>query len=125
MAFTALNSSALKEEGSLEMKTKRVVKLVVIAFALLICMSNRQCLGQTVYTAEEVAEHASTDDLWVVLDGKVYDITSWLPQHPGGAAVLLRYPGLEFEERFLRKHGSNSERQYAILETLYIGDLAA
>jgi cytochrome b involved in lipid metabolism len=106
------------------METKRVVNLVVIALALLICTSNRSCLGQTVYTAEEVAEHASADDLWVVLDGKVYDITSWLPQHPGGAAVLLGNPGLDFEEAFLRKHGRNPERQYAILETLYIGDLA-
>jgi len=107
------------------METKRVVNLVVIAFALLICMSNRYCLGQTMYTAAEVAEHDSADDLWVVLDGKVYDITSWLPRHPGGAGVLLSNPGLEFEEKFLRKHGSNPERQYAILETLYIGDLAA
>jgi L-lactate dehydrogenase (cytochrome) len=41
----------------------------------------------------EVAKHNSKDSCWIVLDSNVYDITSFLTQHPGGAAILLKQAG--------------------------------
>lgn len=37
------------------------------------------------YTMEEVARHCRPDDMWVVIDGEVYDVTQWLASHPGGS----------------------------------------
>ncbi|EFW98769.1 mitochondrial fmn-dependent dehydrogenase [Grosmannia clavigera kw1407] len=42
---------------------------------------------------DEIARHASADDLWVVVDGAVYDLTEFAPRHPGGTAVLQQYAG--------------------------------
>jgi L-lactate dehydrogenase (cytochrome) len=44
-------------------------------------------------TGEEVAKHNSKDSCWVVIESTVYDVTRFLPQHPGGPAKLLKYAG--------------------------------
>jgi L-lactate dehydrogenase (cytochrome) len=35
-------------------------------------------------SVQEVQKHASDDDLWLVVDGNVYDLTEFAPEHPGG-----------------------------------------
>ncbi|RFU26456.1 hypothetical protein B7463_g9891, partial [Scytalidium lignicola] len=42
---------------------------------------------------QEVAKHNSRKSCWVVIKGKVYDLTSFLNDHPGGANSILRYGG--------------------------------
>lgn len=34
-------------------------------------------------TLAEVAQHNKADDLWIVVAGKVYDVTKFLSEHPG------------------------------------------
>jgi cytochrome b involved in lipid metabolism len=36
----------------------------------------------------EVRKHNKASDGWVVLYGKVYDVTSYINQHPGGRVLL-------------------------------------
>lgn len=36
-------------------------------------------------SASEVAKHATPDDCWILVNGKVYDLTKFAPNHPGGA----------------------------------------
>ena len=52
------------------------------------------------YSAAEVAGHAAKDDCWVVIRGKVYDLSLWLASHPGGPAVLLKHAGGDATEMF-------------------------
>jgi cytochrome b involved in lipid metabolism len=40
------------------------------------------------YTATEVAGHADSTSCWLILDNKVYDVTTFIPKHPGGEAIL-------------------------------------
>lgn len=41
----------------------------------------------------EVSKHNTKRSCWIVVDSKVYDVTPFLRQHPGGETVLLRQAG--------------------------------
>ena len=35
------------------------------------------------FTLEEISKHSSSDDCWIIVKGKVYDVTDFLNEHPG------------------------------------------
>lgn len=37
-------------------------------------------------SAEQIAQHNTAKDLWIVIEDQVWDMTDFAPQHPGGAA---------------------------------------
>lgn len=43
---------------------------------------------KTSISVEEVSKHNSLEDLWVVVDGIVYDLTEFAPEHPGGVESM-------------------------------------
>lgn len=45
-------------------------------------------------TSAELQEHASHKDCWLAIHGKVYDITNYLVDHPGGDDVMLEHAGM-------------------------------
>ncbi|KIP11351.1 hypothetical protein PHLGIDRAFT_124991 [Phlebiopsis gigantea 11061_1 CR5-6] len=46
-----------------------------------------------VFTGEEVAQHNTRESCWIIVHGKVYDVSEFLPDHPGGAKIILKYAG--------------------------------
>ena len=44
-------------------------------------------------TRAEVAVHNTRSSCWVVIQGKAYDVTSFIDSHPGGGAAILNYAG--------------------------------
>ncbi|KAK3636627.1 hypothetical protein LTR56_014100 [Elasticomyces elasticus] len=52
------------------------------------------------YTYEDVQQHRSTDSCWVVLYGSVYDVTPFLPSHPGGSKIILQLAGTDATEEY-------------------------
>lgn len=47
-----------------------------------------------VVTPEELQDHSSNKDCWLAIHGKVYDITNYLVDHPGGDDVMLEHAGV-------------------------------
>ena len=72
------------------------------------------------YTATEVAEHANGQSCWLILDSKVYDVTTFIGKHPGGEAIL-KGCGKDATKMF-SKHPESAK---AMKEQFYIGDLKA
>ncbi|EGX91753.1 L-lactate ferricytochrome c oxidoreductase [Cordyceps militaris CM01] len=50
--------------------------------------------------AAEVARHNTADSCWVILYGKVYDVTSFLSAHPGGSRIILSLAGQDATEDY-------------------------
>ena len=67
-------------------------------------------------TMSEVANHKTEEDCWVVIGNatnggpKVYDVTSYLDDHPGGAEVLLDVAGSDADMFFEDIGHSNDAR---------------
>ncbi|KAG1681754.1 Cytochrome B5-like protein [Nymphon striatum] len=40
------------------------------------------------YTKDQVSQHCSCEDVWIICDEKVYDVTDYVKVHPGGDAIL-------------------------------------
>ncbi len=51
-------------------------------------------------TMDEAARHNKIDDCWIVMNSKVYDVTSFLHDHPGGADILLDKGGKDATQAF-------------------------
>ena len=51
-----------------------------------------------------MAKHNKKDDCWVIVDGQVLDVTSFLPDHPGGEKAILLYAGRDATEEFNMLH---------------------
>merc|ERR1719329_65738 len=60
--------------------------------------------GDGVITMEEVAKHNTKASCWVVLDGKVLDVTNFLSEHPGGELAILTFAGKDATEEFNMIH---------------------
>lgn len=51
------------------------------------------------YSSHDVSLHNKSDDLWVVVDDKVFDLTNYMNEHPGGkkGSLTIYYP-LAFQD---------------------------
>jgi len=70
-------------------------------------------------TAEEIKAHTSKDSLWILLHGKVYDVTKFLDEHPGGDEVILAEKGTDATEAF--EDVGHSDEARALLPPMLIG----
>lgn len=73
------------------------------------------------YTLLEVSQHNNDKDCWLIINGKVYDVTNYLEEHPGGDEVLLSATGKDATDDFEDAGHSNSARE--TMEEYYIGDI--
>merc|ERR1719491_597442 len=65
------------------------------------------------YTMEDVAKHNTKTDCWVVVNGEVLDVTSFLGDHPGGELAILTFAGKDASEEFNMIHPPDVIPKYA------------
>lgn len=59
------------------------------------------------YTTAEVAAHSSATSCWTIVNGNVYDVTSWISKHPGGAGAIKGMCGVDASDDFNEQHGGD------------------
>lgn len=74
------------------------------------------------YTREEVSHHRYGHDCWMIIHGKVYDVTSVLATHPGGAECLLDCAGVDATAAF--DDVGHSSYAWDALDECLVGELA-
>ncbi|KAL8063202.1 hypothetical protein ABFX02_01G013000 [Erythranthe guttata] len=55
-------------------------------------------------TSEELKTHNKKGDLWISIQGKVYDVSEWVKHHPGGDLPLLHLAGQDATDAFVAFH---------------------
>lgn len=80
---------------------------------------------------QEIAKHNKYSDCWMLISGKVYNITSYFGSHPGGSSTMLPSCGKDATDAFITKdpyatssgggraHSSNA---LSLLANYYIGN---
>jgi cytochrome b involved in lipid metabolism len=88
--------------------------------------SSQTTVDSQTYSGEEVAQHATRTDCWMIIEQKVYDVTEFINSHPGGSAILEGC-GIDATSLFFsRPMGSgtpHSSSAQALLGDYYLGEL--
>ncbi|XP_053201977.1 cytochrome b5-like [Panonychus citri] len=74
-----------------------------------------------IYRLAEVEQHKDRSSTWIVINNSVYDVTSFLEEHPGGEEVLLEKAGGDSTEDFEDVGHSTDARE--LMEKYKIGEL--
>lgn len=82
-------------------------------------------LGMPTFTPQffsmaEIALHAKQGDVWIAIDGKVYDLSGYTGSHPGGAGPMLAMAGRDATDAF---HNYHPAPVYKMLKNFYVGEV--
>ncbi|KAJ9555497.1 hypothetical protein OSB04_010111 [Centaurea solstitialis] len=78
-------------------------------------------LKNMVFNLDDVSLHNNDKDCWVIINARVYDVTNFLNDHPGGNDVLLDVAGKNASEEFEEAgHGSAAR---LMLDEYYVGEV--
>jgi predicted heme/steroid binding protein len=96
--------------GGSQPETKKAKEEVAISSG---AASSPPSSGAKTYTVDEVAAHNKKEDIWVIIDGQVLDVTNFLPDHPGGEKAIILYAGRDATEEFNMLHDPKVIPRYA------------
>lgn len=76
-------------------------------------------------TLADVAKHNTATDCWIVVNGGIYNVTSYIPIHPGGRNRIINQCGTDATVAFETQggRGSHSSRAWTILEKFRVSAL--
>lgn len=76
------------------------------------------------YTAAEVSMHAGESSCWSIVNNKVYDLTSFIGDHPGGDRNIIKICGKDGTSAFNSQH-EGDKKPNATLGGFYLGELSS
>jgi cytochrome b involved in lipid metabolism len=75
------------------------------------------------YTMAQVSANKTAAKCWSVISGNVYDLTTWINAHPGGAGAIISLCGSDGTQDFLAMHRNQSKPE-SRLSAFLLGPLA-
>jgi alkylation response protein AidB-like acyl-CoA dehydrogenase len=66
-------------------------------------------------TRDAVAKHNTPEDMWCIIDHKVYDLSDFVDAHPGGSVVLEQVAGTDATTAFYNLHRQEVLEKYSDL----------
>jgi cytochrome b involved in lipid metabolism len=76
------------------------------------------------YTLADIQQAKTASNCLTTINGKVYNLTNWINQHPGGDMAILSLCGTDGTAAFNNQHG-NQGRPASVLQSYEVGTLAA
>ena len=65
--------------------------------------------GKVDLVASEISKHSTATDCWSIVNGNVYNLTTNVKSHPGGAGVIKNICGRDGSDAFKNQHGSSAK----------------
>lgn len=109
-----------KKLGPWDFRDREVVATARREVLTNLWMPENPWTGSRKVTREELAEHATFEDCWVVINGRVYDFSDWKDHHPGGAFVARMFAGRDASAEFSDFHSKAAVKHMA---HFCVGDL--
>ncbi len=72
------------------------------------------------FSLNDISSHNNSQSCWSAINGKIYDLTTFIDKHPGGAKNILKICGKDGSIAFDAKHGGDP-KQLAMLPAFEIG----
>ncbi|KAL3371857.1 hypothetical protein AABB24_008409 [Solanum stoloniferum] len=69
---------------------------------------------ERMFTLSQVAQHKSKQDCWIIIHGRVIDVTKFLEEHPGGEEVLIESAGKDATKEFEDIGHSKAAKNYIL-----------
>lgn len=88
---------------------------------------NKTVPVKLVLTADEVAKHSIEQDCWLIIANKVYDVTGFINEHPGGSFRIIPNCGKDATQGFETQggRGQHSADAYKLLPEYLIGEIGS
>jgi cytochrome b involved in lipid metabolism len=99
-----------------------IVVTILFSSLLLLGCASEDVTSRQVYGLQDVAAHASSTWCRSIVRNNVYDLTTWISQHPGGSWKILSICGKDATPIFEKVHGWK-EKPETQLEKFIIGTL--
>ncbi|KAF7189645.1 Acyl-CoA dehydrogenase AFT10-1 [Pseudocercospora fuligena] len=64
------------------------------------------------FSTADVAKHNKGDDLYIIVDQDVYDLTKFQDDHPGGKKILQRVAGKDASKQFWKYHNESILKKF-------------
>lgn len=80
--------------------------------------------GSITLSISEIKTHNSKSDCWSIVNGNVYNLSSYVQKHPGGAAVIANICGKDGTNAFSNQHNTQSKPNN-VLSGFLLGPLNA
>ena len=72
----------------------------------------------------EIKTHNLKSDCWSIVNGNVYNLTTYVQRHPGGASVIANICGKDGSKAFLNQHNTKSKPNN-VLSSFLLGPVGA
>lgn len=97
--------SAADNDDAVTPTTQTPAAVVTTSTNAAVTSTTGQLASPTTFSMADVAKHHDASDCWTAIDGSVYNVTSWVNQHPGGSDAIISLCGIDGSSAFNDQHG--------------------
>ncbi|MFA6467004.1 MAG: fibronectin type III domain-containing protein [Patescibacteria group bacterium] len=101
---------------------KKTFTILAVLVAMIFSISQGLRANAASYTLQQVQAHNTSTNCWVIVNNKVYNLTNYITQHPGGAAAITSLCGTNGTAAFSGQHSGNATAN-AQLNNYFLGNL--
>lgn len=81
----------------------------LLSFAAIYSLTNSRINSDSFaqISVDEFIKHKTPEDIWIAIDKKVYDLSNFVANHPGGASAIMKYAGKDATKAFRGQHAAS------------------